>query len=81
MKIVDRFKEQFLNKNYYISFYSNHIYVINYKNIISFSDSIIKVEFNDFNILIKGRNFYITRKNDKELDIEGIFSSMEIINE
>ena len=81
MKVIDRLKEGFYKSDYYISVYPNHIYIINYKDIIDFSSSIVKLKFSDFMICIKGMNFKIIRKTNSEIDIKGLFSSVELLNE
>ena len=81
MKVIDRLKYGFYNKDYFVSIYPNHIYIINYKSIIDFSNEIVKLSFLNFKLVIKGKDFKIIRKNKDELDITGLFSSMEIINE
>ena len=81
MKVIDRLKYGFYNKDYYISVYPNHIYIINYTSIVDFTSELIKVSFSNFILAIKGANFKIIRKNSSELDINGFFNSMEIINE
>lgn len=80
MKAIDRLKYGFRSKEYFISIYPDHIYVINYKDIIDFTGNNIILEFNDFKLKIKGLDFKIIRKNNCEIDILGFFNSMEIIN-
>ena len=81
MKAIERFKNNFINNDYFISIYKNHIYIINYINIIDFKSNKIIIRFNEFKLLIKGINFKIVRKNNIELEIIGNFNSMEIVNE
>lgn len=81
MKVIDRLKEGFYNSDFYISVYPRHIYIINYIEIIDFSNTKLKIRFTDFILLVKGLDFKIKRKNKYELDIEGNFSSMELLNE
>lgn len=81
MKVIDRLKNHFINEEFFISFYKNHIYIINYQNVLDFADKKIKIEFNNFNLQIIGYNFKLLRKNDLELDITGTFNKMEIIND
>ena len=48
MKVIDRIKYGFYNKDYFVSVYPNHIYIINYKSIIDFSSEIVKLSFLNF---------------------------------
>lgn len=81
MKIYERLKSGFINKEYYISISNNYIYIMNYKSIISFDNKYIKIAFNNFILHIHGNDFKIKRKSKFEIVIDGYFSSMEISNE
>ena len=81
MKTIDRLKECFFNHDYYISIYPNHIYIVNYIEILDFANTLIKLRFNSFSLLIKGLDFKITRKTKNEIDVCGLFSSMELLND
>ena len=82
MKIYERLKNYYLNnKEYYIAFSNNYIYIINYKKIIRFDEKIIEVLFDNFKIIISGFSFKIKRKSNIELEITGKFLSMESLNE
>ena len=79
MKVYDRLKNYFINKDYYISFGKDYIYILNYKEILEISDKKIIISFENFLVAIDGYNFKIKRKLDIELEIAGQFSKMEII--
>ena len=81
MKVYDRLKSSFINKDYYISVSNNAVYIMNYKKIITFENKLIKLEFNNFILSIFGYDFKIKRKSKIELEISGDFSKMEITNE
>ena len=81
MKIYERLKDSFLDKEYFISTTNNYIYILNYDNIELFKDDKIIIKFKKFNLLLLGRKFIITRKTKSELEIKGTLSKMEIINE
>lgn len=80
MKVYDRLKSYFINKDYYISFSKDYIYILNYKEIQEINDKKIIIKFDNFSIIINGYNFKIKRKLDIEIEISGQFSKMEIIN-
>ena len=81
MKIIDRLKNGYHNKSYFISAYDNSVYLINYKEILNISDTTIMVRFNNFKLIIKGKDFRIIRKSNIDLEIKGIVSNMEMIHE
>jgi len=81
MKIIDRLKNGYRNKSYFISVYDNSVYLINYKEILNISDTTIMVRFNNFKLLIKGKDFRIIRKSNTDLEINGLVSNMEMIHE
>lgn len=80
MKVYDRLKSYFTNKDYYISFSKDYIYILNYKEIKELSDKKIIVSFDTFSIIINGYNFKIKRKLNIEIELSGQFSNMEILN-
>ncbi|MBR5662572.1 MAG: YabP/YqfC family sporulation protein [Bacilli bacterium] len=79
MKVYDRLKSCFINKDYCISLSNNYIYIINYKEILEIDDKKIIVSFDNFSIVITGYNFKIKRKLNIEIEISGQFSKVEII--
>ena len=81
MKLYNRLKSGFINKDYYISVSNNNIYIMNYKSIVSFDDKLIKILFNKFMLIVSGCNFKIIRKSNIEIEVLGNFSKMEIENE
>lgn len=81
MKTIERLKGRFISKDYYISVYSNHIYIINYLNIVDFTYKKVIINFSNFRLIVHGDKFKLVRKTKDELDILGSFSKMEIDNE
>lgn len=81
MKIYERLKQGFIDKDYYISFSNNYIYLLNYKEIVSFESKRIIVKFTNFRLFINGYDFKIKRKTNVEVEITGQFANMEIENE
>ena len=81
MKVIDRIKNAIIDDDFFISIYKNHIYIINYDDIIDFSDNKIKLRIKENIFSIYGRGFKLIRKNTRELDITGFFSKMEMNNE
>ena len=59
------------DKNYFISFFEDSIYIYNYESIINLSENKITLKIEDFTIDIIGNNLKITQMNNIELLIEG----------
>ncbi len=67
MKTIDRLKNYFICDEYFIALYKNHIYVINYIDILDFNETTIKIKFKEFIVLISGANFKITFSNNSKI--------------
>ena len=59
------------DKNYFISFFEDSIYIYNYESIINLSENKITLKIENFTIDIIGNNLKITQMNNIELLIEG----------
>lgn len=71
MNILNNIKNFLYDRNYFIGFYKENIYIFNYIAIPIFSDQEIKISFEEFNIMLKGNNLKIIKMEDKELLING----------
>lgn len=81
MHLSEYLKNFLYDKNYFITFYNNSLYVFNFVKINKISKLVINLEFLEFNLSIKGLNLYIKKMNKSELVIKGTITSMEINNE
>ena len=81
MKIIDRLKNSYKDKDYYISVYNNGIYIMNYESIKLVNNDLVEVLFKKFIVIIKGSDLKIKRKDKFDLELSGNFSSMEINSE
>lgn len=70
-----------MSKNYYISFSARNIYVLNYLMVHDFSDSKIEIIFEGLKVVVRGRNFKITRKSKQEIEIMGDVEKSEFVYE
>lgn len=59
------------DKNYFITFFEDSIYIYNYESIINLSENKITLIIENFTIDIIGNNLKITQMNNIELLIEG----------
>ena len=81
LKIIDRLKNSYKDKDYYISVYNNGIYIMNYESIKLVNNDLVEVLFKKFIVIIKGSDLKIKRKDKFDLELSGNFSSMEINSE
>jgi len=70
-------KEYIYDNKFQILIIDNNINLLNYVDILSFSDSDIIVKCPDYTIIIKGKNLTITKMIDKELVINGNIVNIE----
>lgn len=69
--------ENFLyDKDFFISIYSDHVYVYNYDEIEILTNDKIVLKINNFKVNIIGSNLKIEKLNKKELLIEGIINNI-----
>lgn len=69
------------NKNYEINIKTNYIHIINYIKIEDISFNNIKISLNNKKVNIKGEKLLITRLDENEMLIKGIFKGIDFINE
>ncbi len=78
MHIKDNIVNFLYDKNYFISLYDNNIFVFNYANLKNFSDKDIDIDFDNFNLLISGKNLLIKKMGKSELLISGDINNLKI---
>lgn len=69
------------NTNYEINIKLNYIHIINYIKIEDISFNNIKVLLNNKTINIKGEKLIITKLDENEMLIKGIFKGIDFIDE
>lgn len=74
-------KSFFKNENSYIVVTSNMIYLYYYSEIVSIKDTNIIIKINQQKLNISGIDLKITMLMNQELEIQGIFNSIEVIYE
>lgn len=77
MHINDTLQNFLYDKEYYITIYDNCLYAFNYLKLEKVSNSKIILKFNNFDLLIIGSEFLITKMTKNELRIKGIITKME----
>ena len=79
--MLEIFKNYLKNEDYYLIFYSNYVYIYNYKEIKKFTDKYISLELNKMKIDIHGFDLLITKMESNELLIKGNILKVEKIYE
>lgn len=74
-------KDIIKNKNYEIKIDVNYIYIINYLKINDISFNNINVSLNSKRININGEKLIITKLDENEMLIKGVFKGIDFIDE
>ena len=74
-------KDIIKNKNYEIKIDVNYIYIINYLKINDISFNNINVSLNSKKININGEKLIITKLDENEMLIKGVFKVIDFIDE
>ena len=75
--MLDIFKSYLRSEDYFITLYSNHIYIYKYKEIERFSNNEINIKLKDLLLKIIGDNLLITKMEKNELLIKGKITKVE----
>lgn len=78
MKLLSKIDRYLEDKNYQIIIKNNSINIINFKEIIDFSNNQISVKCNDHIIIVDGCKLIITKMLDDEILISGTISNIRI---
>lgn len=79
--MLNNIKNFLYDRNYFIGFYKDNIYIFNYFLIPIFNDQEIKITFEDFSIMIIGKNLKIIKMEEKELLIKGTVNNIGVYYE
>ena len=74
--MLDIINEALRNQNYYICLYDKHLYIYNYKEILSFNLDLIVIKVNDIIIKVRGTNMHIKKMEARELLIIGFINGV-----
>lgn len=78
MKMIERFNNYLIDKEYKIIIKENQVDIINYNEIIDFTLEKISVRYNKKIIIIEGKNLFITKMVEDEVLIKGNISVVRI---
>ena len=79
--MLEIFRSYLKNEDYFVTMYSNYIYIYKYQEIIKFTNNIISVKLKDLLLNIIGNNLLITKMEKNELLIKGNINKLEKIYE
>lgn len=77
MNIVNNIREFLYNKKYFISFFETYIYAFNFNSLLTLNDSLMELDFSQFRLIIKGRNFVVKKMLKNEILVDGIIEKVE----
>ncbi len=78
MKIFDRIDNYLIDKKYKIIIMKNYLDIINYDEILDFSDKEINVRYKEGITKIIGDNLFISKMLDDEIVVIGNIISLDI---
>ena len=79
--MLEIFRSYLKNEDYFVTMYSNYIYIYKYQEIIKFTNNIISIKLKDLLLNIIGNNLLITKMEKNELLIKGNINKLEKIYE
>lgn len=77
MNIVNNIREFLYNKKYFISFFETYIHAFNFNSLLALNDSLMELDFSQFRLNIKGRNFVVKKMLKNEILVDGIIEKVE----
>lgn len=78
MKIVNNIRNFLSDKEYYIDIFENNLHAFNYLKLLKLNDSIVELQFEKFDLEIKGCNIKVIEMNNNEILISGIIDNVRI---
>ena len=78
MKLIDRFNDYLLDREYKIIMKENYLNIINYDEIIDFSLQKVSIKINNKILVIEGTNLVISKMLEQEVLITGNISLVRI---
>ena len=79
--MFNNLKNYFVDNNYVINIYENYFHIYKFTKINHLSDDEIIIEINNFKVIIKGKDFLVSKMLDNEILIKGSISDMRFVYE
>lgn len=76
MKLLNYLDKYLIDNQYKITITNNYLNIINYQEIIDFSNKEISIRHNEGITIIKGNNLVVSKMQDEELLIKGDIKSI-----
>ena len=81
MHIKDTLLNFLYDKDYFISMYDKYVHVFNYKKLVYIKEDVIKLDMEDFSVLIKGSSLFIVKMAKNEILIKGSIQGLSKVYE
>lgn len=78
MKFFKNFDRYLMDLDYKITIYKNKVHVMNYLEVVDFSDTRVVIRYEEGESIFTGKNLVVSRMQDSELLIEGKIISIEV---
>lgn len=78
MKFFKNFDRYLMDLDYKITIYKNKVHVMNYLEVVDFSDTRVVIRYEGGESIFNGKNLVVSRMQDNELLIEGKIISIEV---
>ena len=78
MKFFKNFDRYLMDLDYKITIYKNKVHVMNYLEVVDFSDTRVVIRYEEGESIFTGKNLVVSRMQDNELLIEGKIISIEV---
>jgi len=76
MKLFDYFDRYLVDNEFKVIITRNYINIINYLEVVDFSDKEIFIKYSDGAMVIKGSNLVLSKMQDEELLVKGDIKSI-----
>ena len=78
MKFFKNFDRYLMDLDYKITIYKDKVHVMNYLEVVDFSDTRVVIRYEEGESIFTGKNLVVSRMQDNELLIEGKIISIEV---
>lgn len=76
MRIMKNLQNFLYDQEYFIDIFQNCLHVYYYEELLSLSDTLIKLKLKEFILVIEGENLSISSMDKHEMLIKGIINSL-----
>ncbi len=80
MHLKDNLTNFLYDKNYFLAFYENYLYIFNYLTLDLLTDTKIILTLEQFKLIIQGKDLFIKKMLPHELLLQGQITNLEFEN-